>query len=255
MAGQTHAVDIGDDDLLPPWTTVFEVARAIDVSDWVLVGGLMVQLHARRASITPPRATKDVDLIADVQTNRSSFGSIGSALTSIGFEVAVPDARNEPIYRFSRGDEQVDVMVADHLPSGMKPRLRARPAFAVDGGAQALNRRDTLVITSTSGTITIDAPDVLGALIGKGAAYMVDQRDRGRHVEDAAVLLASIDSVGDLDLTLNTNDRKRLRALATDLQDDLHPGWLVLDEGARVRGQRNLDLLIREARLEVRKAF
>lgn len=252
MAGETHTVDIGDDDLLPPWTTVFEVARAIDVSDWVLVGGLMVQLHARRASIPPPRATKDVDLIADVQTNRSSFGSIGSALTSIGFEVAVPDARTEPIYRFVRGEEQVDVMVADHLPSGMKPRLRARPAFAVDGGAQALNRRDTFVVSSTSGTITIGIPDVLGALIGKGAAFMVDQRDRGRHVEDAAVLLASIDSIGALDLTLNTNDRKRLRALAADLQDGLHSGWLVLDDRARTRGQRNLDLLIREAGLDAR---
>jgi len=238
--------------MLPPWTTVFEVARAIDVSDWVLVGGLMVQLHARRASIPPPRATKDVDLIADVLTNRSSFGSIGSALTSIGFEVAVPDARTEPIYRFTRGEEQVDVMVADHLPSGMKPRLRARPAFAVDGGAQALSRRDTFVVSSTSGTITIDAPDVLGALIGKGAAFMVDQRDRGRHVEDAAVLLASIDSIGGLDLTLNTNDRKRLRALATVLKDGLHSGWLVLDEGARTRGQRNLHLFIGEARLDAR---
>ncbi len=213
MAGKTHAVNIGDDDLLPPWTTVFEVALAIDVSDWVLVGGLMVQLHARRASIPPPRATKDVDLIADVQTNRSSFGAIGSALTSIGFEVAVPATRTEPIYRFTRREEQVDVMVADHLPSGMKPRLRARPAFAVEGGAQALNRRDTFVISSTSGTITIDAPDVLGALIGKGAAFLVDQRDRCRHVEDAAVLLASIESVGELALTLNTNDRRRLEAL------------------------------------------
>lgn len=252
MAGQTHAVDIGDDDLLPPWTTVFEVARAIDVSDWVLVGGLMVQLHARRASIPPPRATKDVDLIADVQTNQGSFGSIGSALTGIGFEVAVPDARTSPIYRFTRGEEQVDVMVADHLPSGMKPRLRARPAFAVDGGAQALNRRDTFVISSTSGTITIDAPDALGALIGKGAAFMVDQRDRGRHVEDAAVLLASIESVGALDLTLNANDRKRLRVLAIDLEDQLHPAWLALSESASARALRNLALLVEAARLSPR---
>lgn len=250
MAGQTHSVDIGDDDLLSPWTTVFEVARAIDVSDWVLVGGLMVQLHARRASIPPPRATKDVDLIADVQTNRSSFGSIGSALTSIGFEVAVPDARNDPIYRFSRGDEQVDVMVADHLPSGTKPRLRARPAFAVDGGAQALNRRDTFVITSTSGTITIDAPDVLGALIGKGAAFIVDQRDRGRHVEDAAVLLASISSIGDLDMTLNANDRKRLRAIASELSDELSAAWLPLNSPYLNRGQRNLNLLMNRAGID-----
>ena len=252
MAGQTHSVDIGHDDLLPPWATVFEVARAVDVSDWVLVGGLMVQLHARRASIPPPRATKDVDLIADVQTNRSSFSSIGSALTSIAFEVAVPNARNEPIYRFTRGAEQVDVMVADHLPSGMKPRLRARPAFAVDGGAQALNRRDTFVVSSTSGTVTIDAPDVLGALVGKGAAFMVDQRDRGRHLEDAAVLLASIESVGDLDPTLNASDRKRLHALVSGLADPSHSGWLALADRDLRRAERNLNLLAQMAGLAAR---
>lgn len=243
MAGQTHSIDIGDDDLLPPWTVVFEVARAIDVSDWVLVGGLMVQLHAHRASVPPPRATKDVDLIADVQTNRSSFGSIGTALASIGFEVDVPDARTSPIYRFARGEDQVDVMVADHLPSGVKPRLRARPAFAVEGGAQALNRRDTFVISSTNGTTTISAPDVLGALVGKGAAYLVDQRDRGRHLEDAAILLASIESVGDLELTLNASDRRRLRVLNADLTHRDHPAWLALDDQRIATAQRSLRLL------------
>lgn len=249
MAGQTHSVDIGDDDLLPPWTTVFEVARAIDVSDWVLVGGLMVQLHARRASIPPPRATKDVDLIADVQTNSLSFSGIGRSLLRIGFAVIVPDGRAVPIYRFARGEEQVDVMVADHLPSGMRPRLKQRPAFAVDGGAQALNRRDTFVVTSTSGSITIGAPDVLGALIGKGAAFMVDQRDRGRHLEDAAVLLASIDSVGDMDLTLNASDRRRLRAITEALADELHPAWLMLNSTQQRRARRSLDLLTSAGRV------
>ena len=62
MAGETHTVDICDDDLLPPWSTVFDVIEATDTSDWVLVGGLMVQLHARRAGIPPPRVTKDLDL-------------------------------------------------------------------------------------------------------------------------------------------------------------------------------------------------
>lgn len=36
---------------------------------------------------------KDVDVIADVQTNRSSFGSIETALVNIGFDAQVPDAR------------------------------------------------------------------------------------------------------------------------------------------------------------------
>lgn len=86
----------------------------------------------------------------------------------------MPEARTLPIYRFTRGVEQVDIMVADHLPSGLKPRLRQRPAFAVEGGAQALNRLDTFVINSTTGAVTIAAPDALGALIGKGPAFLVN---------------------------------------------------------------------------------
>ena len=66
MAGKSHVVDIGDDDLLPPWSTVFEIAGAIDIADWVLVGGLMVQVHAYRAGMTLPRATKDLDLVVNV---------------------------------------------------------------------------------------------------------------------------------------------------------------------------------------------
>jgi hypothetical protein len=150
MAGETHAVNIGDDDLLPPWSTVFDVIEATDINDWVLVGGLMVQLHARRASIPPPRATKDVDLVVDVAANSASVASIAAALRRIGFEPIVPDSRKEPIYRFERGREQVDMMVADHLPSQLKPRFMMRPAFAVTAGEQSLRRRDTFVVKSTS---------------------------------------------------------------------------------------------------------
>jgi hypothetical protein len=190
-----------------------------------------------------------VDLIADVLTNHSSLTSIGAALGAVGFEAVVLDSRHSPAYRHARGEEQVDVMVADHVPSGIRPRLRQHPAFSVEGGAQALTRRDTFVVTSASGTITISAPDVLGALVGKGAAFMVDPRDRGRHLEDAAVLLASIDSVGDLDLSLNATDRKRLRSIVSEMSDALHPAWLALGDSQQSSAQRNLALVIAEGRL------
>jgi hypothetical protein len=186
MAGDTHSVDIGDDDLLPPWSTVFDVIQATDTNDWVLVGGLMVQLHARRVNIPPPRATKDVDLIVDVAANGASVAHIATALLRIGFEPVVPASRREPIYRFHRDAEQVDLMVADHLPVRLKPRFMMRPAFAVTAGEQSLRRRDTFVLTSTTRSLTIGAPDVLGALISKGAAYVIDSRDPGRHLDDAA---------------------------------------------------------------------
>ena len=255
MAGETHAVDIGDDDLLPPWSTVFDVIEATDTDDWVLVGGLMVQLHARRASIPPPRATKDVDVVVDVAANHASMTSIASALTRIGFEPIVPASRKEPIYRFQRDREQVDMMVADHLPSQLKPRFMMRPAFAVTAGEQFLRRRDTFVVTSASRTVALGAPDVLGALIGKGAASVVDSRDPGRHMDDAAVLLASIESVGELDLShLSANDRKRLLVIARTLGEVAHPAWLNLNEPQRAKARRNLAAIVTAAPLDLPKA-
>jgi hypothetical protein len=253
MAGDTHSVDIGDDDLLSPWSTVFDVIEATDANDWILVGGLMVQLHARRADIPPPRATKDVDLVVDVAANSASVASIATALRRIGFEPIVPANRKEPIYRFQRDAEQVDLMVADHLPARLKPRFMMRPAFAVTAGEQSLRRRDIFVLTSTTRSVTLGAPDVLGALIGKGAAYVVDSRDPGRHLDDAAVLLASVDSVGDLDLaTLSANDRKRLVVVARALSDRAHTAWLTLDERQRANARRNLSAITLAASLDLR---
>jgi hypothetical protein len=253
MAGQTHTIGIGADDLLPPWSTVFDVVQATDANDWVLVGGLMVQLHAYRASIPPPRATKDVDLIVDVVANNSSVSGVATALKQIGFEPMVPDKRNEPIYRFQREQEQVDLMVADHLPARLNPRFMMRPTFPVTAGEQSLRRRDTFILTSATRSITLGAPDVLGALISKGAASIVDSRDPGRHVDDAAVLLASIDSVGALDLaTLNANDRKRLVVIARALSNVTHSAWISLDESSRTRARRNLDALVLAAALDLR---
>jgi len=254
MAGETHTVDLGDDDLLPPWSTVFDVIEATDTDDWVLVGWLMVQLHARRAGIPPPRATKDVDRVVDVATNHSSVTSVASALKRIGFEPVVPFSRKEPIYRFQRNREQVDMMVADHLPSQLKPRFMMRPAFAVTAGEQSLRRRDTFVVKSTTRTVTLGAPDVLGALIGKGAASIVDSRDPGRHLDDAAVLLASIESVGALDLThLSANDRKRLTTIASTLGEVVHPAWLNLNEPQRAKARRNLAAIVTAVPLAVTK--
>lgn len=253
MAGETHAIDIGDDDLLPPWSTVFDVIEATDTDDWVLVGGLMVQLHARRTGIPPPRATKDVDLVVDVVANNSGVTSIASALTKIGFEPVVPVSRKEPIYRFQREREQVDMMVADHLPSQLKPRFMMRPVFAVTAGEQSLRRRDRFVVKSATRTVTLGAPDVLGALIGKSAASIVDSRDPGRHLDDAAVLLASIESVGELDLSrLSANDRKRLTTIAAILGSAAHPAWLNLNEPQRAKAQRNLAAIVISVPLTIR---
>jgi len=155
MAGDTHTVNIGANDGAPPWSTLFELAAATRTEGWVLVGGLMVQLHARWAGIPEPRVTKDVDLIVDMVSEKESASTIAAALTTIGFTAKVPAAASESSYRFERGKEQVDVMVADHLPPKYNPRLFRRPAFVGPAGEQAIRRRDTFIITSSVTSVTV----------------------------------------------------------------------------------------------------
>jgi len=77
--------------------------------------------------------------------------------------------------------------------------------------------------------------------VGKGAAFIVDSRDPGRHIQDAATLFASIGKVGDLELdALSKNDRKRLTVLVRALSSDTAVGWGHLEDDFRSRGQRTL---------------
>ena len=57
----------------PPWPLVIEVAATLPESSWVLVGGLMVQLHARAAGVADVRPTHDVDALVDVMAAGSAW--------------------------------------------------------------------------------------------------------------------------------------------------------------------------------------
>jgi len=124
----------------PPWPVVIELASVLPSTSWVLVGGLMVQLHARAAGVVEVRPTHDVDALVDVMAAGVSVAGIATALAARGFAVVEPGWPDSPVHRLRRGDDVVDVLVADHLPSHARPRLRRHPVMAVDGGAQALPR-------------------------------------------------------------------------------------------------------------------
>ena len=243
MAGRALTVDMQDDDQIPAWATVIELHEAGTSAEWILIGGLMVAAHARRAGVHMRRPTDDVDVLVDYVTNRSSLTDARAALAEIGFQLS-SDERHA--YRFRHEDgRKVDLMVADHLPSRMSPRLDRRPAFAVPAGEQAIRRRDTYRFQFRGGAeVQIGVPDELGALIAKGAAWSADRRDRARHLDDAAVLLACIDDASELDyVSASTNDRRRIRAVAAELAIATHLSWVDLDELDRRRGMLNLRLI------------
>lgn len=243
MAGRTLTIDMANDDLIPAWQTVIELAETGISADWTLVGGLMVAAHARRAGVVMRRPTDDVDVLVDYLANRASLSQARAALRTIGFQLGSDEKH---AYRFRHDDgRKLDLMVADHLPSRMEPRLDRRPAFAAPSGEQAIRRRDAYQLRFASGTMAeVGVPDELGALVAKGAAWLVDRRDRERHLDDSVVLLACVTDASELDYdSLSKNDCKRIRAVADELTDPAHVSWVNLESAVRDRGMFTLQLI------------
>lgn len=84
-------------------------------------------------------------------------------------------------------------MIADHMPEEKVPTIGGRKPFQVSGGTQALKRTVNFrLVVDDQEPVLISIPNALGALVLRGAAYREDSRDRGRHLDDAVVLCATI---------------------------------------------------------------
>ncbi len=228
-----------------PWPQLVEIVQAIPHTQWTLVGGLMVQLHAAYAGLSLTRPTRDVDMILHIETGAATFSGVRDELERLGYTLRPPMGEG-PVHRFVRGphdEETVDVMVADRLPPKRRPKVLRRTVFAVPGGTSALRKTVNCEVDTGESTVMLSVPDVLGALVLKGAAYMEDTRDRDRHLDDAAVLAcAATDPVADRSRMIGS-DRRRIAALWKALQDENHRSWLACGGNAR-RGRAALRVLV-----------
>lgn len=126
----------------PPWPQVVEIVQAIPHTQWTLVGGLMVQLHAAHAGLQLTRTTRDVDMILHVDSGAATFAGVQQELERLGYVLRKP-VGDGPVHRFargSRGAETIDVMVADRLSPKQHPKALRRKVFAVPGGTSALRK-------------------------------------------------------------------------------------------------------------------
>ena len=98
-------------------------------------------------------------------------------------------------------------------------------------------------VTSGEVVVVLSIPDVLGALVLKGAAYVEDSCDRDRHLDDAAVLACAVtDPIGDRARMIGS-DRRRIEALWKVLQDVDHKSWIATGTDAS-RGHAALRVLV-----------
>ena len=234
------------DLMASPWDEVFQIAYILPKSIWMLIGGLMIQAHAHFAGLES-RATTDIDMLIDVMTNKAYIGSVISGLEKMGYTPNEPGIRGSAFHRMTKDGLTVDVLIAEHLPS--RKRIAASfnnwPMMEIPGGSQALDRQMTVILISKGIEREVRIPDLLGALVLKAAAYTVDKRDRGRHLEDVAVIASLITNHANELKRLQGSDKKRLRSVMAALIDENHPAWLRLNEGQRLKGHDTLRILTR----------
>lgn len=211
----------------------------------------MVQLHAAIANVPVNRPTTDVELVLHVETGAVTGPEVSRTLSQLGYELQLPVHKDSPSHRFSRQRdglvETVDVMVADHGISKPPLTIGGRAPFQVSAGTQALKRTANCQILDSAGTViaTLSIPNALAALVLKGAAYREDTRDRGRHLEDAALLSTIISDPLARVVELQGSDRSRIIGLYKQLSNLIHPAWALIEEDRRRDGLYVLDILSR----------
>lgn len=237
-----------------PWPNVAEIEAVLPHEKWTLVGGLMTQLHGIHCGIDTLRPTSDVDIVLHVETSRGVAAETALALESIGYAFAPSiDERNNMAHRFKRGESKidvvtsgpdlVDVLIADHPAPRVIEKLRGKVMVAIEGGTQALKRTINARLQIVEGkTSTVSVPAPFGAVILKAVAYQSDSRDKARHLQDAALLLAVITDPYAERERFTGSDRSRLQALARALPEDARE-WRALPADWRTNGQVALRIL------------
>ena len=218
------------------WSLVAEFSSHLDPTQWALIGGQMVALHLHLAGEVPGRTTIDIDVVADLIAAADSFRACRAAAAAMDL-VAQPSITGRNLHRFAGAAGQIDLMVADHLPSAVT-RGFTRPApVSIAGGQRALDRRIIVEIETEFGRGHVPLPDLVGALVLKARAAIADTRDRERHLTDLAQLASIINDPIGLIGALDKKERRALRRV--DLSHDpTQSPWLALDEAKR---QRSVD--------------
>jgi predicted nucleotidyltransferase len=127
---------VGVDNL---WRVIVDIAAALASDEWVLIGGQMVALHGFIAGAGPPRATTDIDIVADVLARKGTLERCASVLESMQLRPR-PSITGKSLHRFVGERATVDLVVPDHLPPSAAARLRGYAAVPITGGRRALDR-------------------------------------------------------------------------------------------------------------------
>jgi hypothetical protein len=172
------------------WSDLLDLAEAFP-NQWTVIGAHMVALYAWEAGVTM-RASRDVDVLANVRLHAKASEEIARFLVERGYEPQI--SRNGIAHLFRRNDvEEIDVFVPDGL-GPRTPTTTARPhrTIQIPGGTQALGRSETIDVRTRDVNGQLRRPDLLGAIVVKLHAIEVDDVPDAQRA-DVALLLSLVD--------------------------------------------------------------
>jgi hypothetical protein len=198
-----------------PWNAVAELVELLP-ADWVLIGGLMVQLHAWEHGVTDVRATIDVDVLGQARPQRA-LQAIDAALVSAGYE-PVPSDIDGYAHRYVRDGLVVDVLA----PDGIKPPATldgSLKAVGVPGGSQALARAEAVTVRVGDHVFELRRPRLLGAVLIKARSLLVHQDPEAQR-EDLLQLLSLVEDPRVMADEISRSERRWLRRAEPHLRFD-----------------------------------
>lgn len=238
------AIDVADEATLRLWHTIAKLTERLPET-WVLIGGLMVQLHAMEHGVVDVRLTRDIDMLGQARPP-GALPAIDAALRSDGFDLQDPDLDGYG-YRYERDGVVVDVLA----PDGLKPPpilAGGVTAVGVPGGTQALGRSEAVIVRVGERSFQLRRPTLLGAILIKARSLMVHV-DPASQREDLLRLLSLVDDPRGQAASLGDSERKWLRRaearlnleapslLAPDLQRRAGLAYRLLVRGSTESGR------------------
>jgi hypothetical protein len=199
-----------------PWNAVAELVELLP-ADWVLIGGLMVQLHAWERGMADVRATIDVDVLGEARPQRA-LQAIDAALINAGFEMAPPDFDGYA-HRYVRDRLIVDVLA----PDGITPAATLDgelKAVGVPGGSQALARAETVTVRIGDRVFDLRRPSLLGAVLIKARSLLV-HHDAEAQREDLLRLLSLVEDPRAMVAEMTPAEQRWLRRAELHLRFDV----------------------------------
>jgi len=201
-------IDIAIDDraALELWAAVGELSRRLP-AEWVLIGGLMVQLHALEHGVGNVRITGDIDVLGQARP-QGALAAIDAGLRDAGFELVAPDLDGYA-HRYERDGLIVDVLAPDGIQP--PPILRSGlKAISAPGGSQALARSEVVTVTVEGSSFELRRPTLLGAVLIKARSLMVHSDPESQR-EDLLRLLSLIEDPREMATSLRNSERRWLR--------------------------------------------